>query len=155
MSDVLKIRRGTNIKLQGEAEKILTDAPRSETYAIKPPDFEGIKPKVTVKEGHEVKAGTVLMYDKNNEKVKFTSPVSGEIAQVKRGDKRKLLEIVILADKEDQYEDFGAADPNSLSREDVIKKICDAGVWPFIKQRPYDVIANPDEIGDFDACAQN
>lgn len=145
MSDVLKIRRGTNIKLKGEAEKILTDAPRSETYAIKPPDFEGIKPKVTVKEGHEVKAGTVLMYDKNNEKVKFTSPVSGEVAQVKRGDKRKLLEIVILADKEDQYEDFGAADPNSLSREEVIKKICNAGVWPFIKQRPYDVIANPDE----------
>ncbi len=51
MSDVLKVRRGTNIKLKGEAEKILTDAPRSETYAIKPPDFEGIKPKVTVKEG--------------------------------------------------------------------------------------------------------
>ncbi len=145
MSDVLKIRRGTNIKLQGEAEKILADASRAETYAIKPPDFEGIKPKVTVKAGHEVKAGTVLMYDKNNEKVKFTSPVSGEVAEVRRGDKRKLLEIIILADKEDQYVDFGAADPNSLSREEVVSKLCDSGVWPFIKQRPYDVIANPDE----------
>jgi len=145
MSDVLKIRRGTNIKLKGEAEKILTDASRAETFAIKPPDFEGIKPKVTVKVGDEVKAGTVLMYDKNNEKVKFTSPVSGEVAEIKRGDKRKLLEIIVLGDKEDKFEDFGAADPNSLSRDEVTKKICDAGVWPFIRQRPYDVIANPDE----------
>ena len=133
MSDVLKIRRGTNIKLKGEAEKILTDASRAETFAIKPPDFEGIKPKVTVKVGDEVKAGTVLMYDKNNEKVKFASPVSGEVAEIKRGDKRKLLEIIVLADKEDKFEDFGAADPNSLSREEVTKKICDAGVWPFVR----------------------
>jgi Na+-transporting NADH:ubiquinone oxidoreductase subunit A len=143
MSDVLRIRRGTDIKLQGEAEKILTDAPQAETYAIKPTDFVGIKPKVVVKEGHEVKAGTVLMYDKNKEEVKFTSPVSGEVVEVKRGDKRKLLEIVILADKEIKYEDFGSADPNALGREEIIKKLCASGLWPFIKQRPYDVIANP------------
>lgn len=145
MSDMLKIRRGTDIKLKGESEKILTDAAQAETYAIKPPDFEGIKPKVIVKVGQEVKAGTVLMYDKNHESVKFTSPVSGEIAEIKRGDKRKLLEVVVLADKEIQYEDFGAADPSTLSREEVIQKICNSGVWPFIKQRPYDVIANPEE----------
>lgn len=145
MSDVLKIRRGTNIKLKGEAEKVLLDASPADTFAIKPPDFEGIKPKVTVKEGHEVKAGTVLMYDKNQEAVKFTSPVSGEIAQIKRGEKRKLLEIIVLADKETKYEDFGAADPNSLGRDEVIKKMTDSGVWPFVRQRPYDVIANPND----------
>jgi len=145
MSDVLKIRRGTDIKLQGEAEKILTDAPQAETYAIKPTDFVGIKPKVVVKAGHEVKAGTVLMYDKNHEAVKFTSPVSGEVVEVKRGDKRKLLEIIVLADKEIKYEDFGSSDPNTLGREEIIKKLCDSGLWPFIKQRPYDVIANPED----------
>lgn len=145
MSDLLKIKRGTDIKLKGEAEKILTDAAQGETYAIKPPDFEGIKAKVVVKKGDEVKAGTVLMYDKNHEAVKFTSPVSGEVVEVKRGDKRVLLSIIILADKETKYQDFGAADPKSLSREDIIKKLCSAGVWPFMKQRPYDVIANPED----------
>jgi len=145
MSDVLKIKRGTNIKLQGEAEKILTDAPQAETYAIKPTDFVGIKPKVVVKEGDEVKAGTVLMYDKNHEEVKFTSPVSGEVVEVKRGEKRKLLEIIVLADQEIKYEDFGAADPSSLGRDEIIKKLCNAGLWPLIKQRPYDVIANPQD----------
>lgn len=145
MSKTVKIKRGVNIKLVGEAEKVLTDAPRPKTVAIKPTDFEGIKPKVVVKPGHEVKAGTVLMYDKNHEEVKFTSPVSGEVVEVKRGEKRKLLEIIVLADQETQYEDFGAADPNATDAKDIVSKICASGLWPFIKQRPYDVIANPNE----------
>ncbi len=145
MSNVLKLRKGVDIKLVGEADKVLVDAPHPKTVAIKPTDFEGIKPKVVVKKGHEVKAGTTIMYDKNHEAVKFTSPVSGEIVEVKRGDKRKLLEIIILADSEIRYEDFKAADPNSLERDAIVDKICSAGLWPFIKQRPYDVIANPED----------
>jgi Na+-transporting NADH:ubiquinone oxidoreductase subunit A len=145
MSKAVKIKRGVNIKLVGEAEKVLKDAPRPKTVAIKPTDFEGIKPKVVVKAGHEVKAGTVLMYDKNHENVKFTSPVSGEVVEVKRGEKRKLLEIIVLADQETKYEDFGAEDPNASDAQKITKKICASGLWPFIKQRPYDVIANPDE----------
>ncbi|MEQ8909464.1 MAG: Na(+)-translocating NADH-quinone reductase subunit A [Vicingaceae bacterium] len=145
MSKALKLRRGVDIKLIGEAEKIITDAPYPKTVAIKPTDFEGIKPKVIVKPGDEVKAGTTIMYDRDQEKVKFAAPLSGEVVEVKRGEKRKLLEVIILADKEVQYEDFKAADPNSLNREEIIEKLCDSGAWPFITQRPYDVIANPDQ----------
>ncbi|MAC96120.1 MAG: NADH:ubiquinone reductase (Na(+)-transporting) subunit A [Flavobacteriales bacterium] len=145
MSKAVKIKRGVDIKLVGEAEKVLVDAPRPKTVAIKPTDFEGIKPKVVVKPGNEVKAGTVLMYDKNHEAVKFTSPVSGEVVEVKRGEKRKLLEIIVLADQETKYEDFGAADPASLDAKQIKEKICASGLWPFIKQRPYDVIANPND----------
>ena len=143
MSKVLKIKRGADIKLVGEAEKILTDAPLPDTIAVKPSDFEGTRAKVVVKSGDEVKAGSVLFFDKDNEEVKFTSPVSGEVAEVKRGDKRKLLEVIVIADKEIKYKDFKAADPTTLSREQVIEKMCASGVWPFIKQRPYDVIASP------------
>lgn len=143
MSNVLKIKRGTDIHLVGEAEKVLSDAPQSETIAIKPTDFPGLKPKLSVKVGDEVKAGTPLFYDKDNEEIKFTSPVSGEVAEIKRGEKRVILEVVVLADKEIKYEDFKAADPNSLSGEEVAAKILAAGLWPFIKQRPYDVVANP------------
>lgn len=145
MSKVLKLKKGVNIKLVGEAEKTLVDAPQPKTVAIKPTDFEGIKPKVTVKVGDEVKAGSTIMYDKNHEQVKFTSPVSGEVVEVKRGEKRKLLEIIILADKESSYEDFKAADPNNINKDEVTAKICDAGLWPLILQRPYDVIANPSD----------
>lgn len=145
MSKALKLKRGADIKLVGEAEKIITDAPYPKTVAIKPTDFEGIKPKVIVKAGDEVKAGTTIMYDRNHEQVKFASPVSGEVVEVKRGEKRKLLEIIILADKENQYIDFTAAEPSSLSRDQIIEKLCESGVWPFITQRPYDVIANPSQ----------
>ena len=145
MSKVLKIKRGANIKLVGEAEKILTDAPMPDTVAIKPTDFEGTVAKLAVKVGDEVKAGTTLFYDKDNEKIKFTSPVSGEVAEIKRGAKRVIQEIIIVADKESKYVDFGAADPAKESRESIIDKLCESGTWAFIKQRPYDVIANPNK----------
>lgn len=145
MSKVLKIKRGTNIKLVGEAEKVLSDAPLSETIAIKPTDFEGLVPKLLVKVGDEVKAGTPIFYDKNNEKIKFASPVSGEIAEIKRGAKRRILEVLIIADKEIRYDTLKTVDPSSASREDLIDSLCNNGVWPFIRQRPYDVIANPSD----------
>lgn len=143
MSKSVKIRKGVNVHLKGTAEKVFSNAPLSETFAIKPTDFHGVSPKLTVKVGDEVKAGTPLFYDKYEERLKITAPVSGEIVEINRGAKRKLLDIKILADKEIRYESFKQADPNSLSREEVIDNLLSSGLWPFIKQRPYDVIANP------------
>lgn len=145
MSKALKIKRGTDIKLAGEAEKILADASYSETIAIKPTDFLGLTPKMLVKAGDEVKAGTPIFYDKNNEKVKFVSPVSGEIAEIKRGEKRRILEVVIIADKEIKYDNLELVDDNTASREDLISALCNSGLWPFIMQRPYSVVANPSD----------
>ncbi len=98
-----------------------------------------------LKEGAEVKAGTPLFYDKNDERIKFSSPVSGEVAEIKRGAKRKILEVIILADKKNEYVDFGATDIASVDRDKVISTLLESGVWPFIKQRPFDVIANPSD----------
>lgn len=145
MAKVLKIKQGADIKLVGEAEKILADAPVSDTVAIKPTDFPGLNPKLAVKVGHEVKAGSCLFFDKNNPSIKFTSPLSGEVVDIKRGAKRKILEVVVLADKSTSYEDFKSEDPNTLDAEGIKNKLCDSGLWPFIKQRPYDVIANPQD----------
>ncbi|MEQ8323527.1 MAG: Na(+)-translocating NADH-quinone reductase subunit A [Vicingaceae bacterium] len=139
----VKIRRGANINLKGSADKIISDAPAEETYALKPGDFPNVVPKLLVKEGAEVKAGSPLFYDKNNEQIVFTSPVSGEVAEVRRGAKRKILEIIILADKEISFEDFGNEALDKLDRDSVVKKLLTSGVWPFIRQRPFDVIADP------------
>ena len=145
MSKVLKIKKGADIKLVGGAEKILADGPMPSTVAVKPTDFEGITPKLVVKVGDEVKAGSTLFYSKDNDQIKFASPVSGEIAEVKRGAKRVIQDIIIVADKETKYEDFGVSNPSSDSREAIIEKLCKSGVWPFIKQRPYDVVAKPSD----------
>jgi Na+-transporting NADH:ubiquinone oxidoreductase subunit A len=145
MSKHVKINRGLNLKLKGAAERVFGNAPMSEVFAIKPTDFHGVTPKLLVKQGDEVVAGAPLFYDKYNEKIKFSSPVSGEIAEIVRGEKRKILEIKILADKEVRYKEFPKVDPNQLSREQIISSLMDAGIWPMIRQRPYHTIANPDQ----------
>jgi len=146
MAETVKIRKGLNIKLKGKAEKVYVDVPISETVAVKPTDFTNLRVKLLCQVGDEVKAGTALFCDKDNDKVVFTSPVSGEVVEVKRGDKRRILEIKVLADKEIMYEPFKQANPADLSREEIIKWMLKSGIWPLIRQRPFEIIANPEDI---------
>ncbi|MBD0294348.1 MAG: NADH:ubiquinone reductase (Na(+)-transporting) subunit A, partial [Flavisolibacter sp.] len=141
MSRYIKIRKGLDIKLAGGAIKTISDLPLPETFALKPPNFIDVIPKLLVKQGDEVQAGTPLFYDKNNEAVKFCSPVSGEVIEIVRGEKRKLLEIKILADKEIRYAAFNKANPDDLSREAIVESLVNSGAWPFIRQRPFGIIA--------------
>jgi Na+-transporting NADH:ubiquinone oxidoreductase subunit A len=142
MSTVTKIKKGLNINLIGEAEKTIAEL-TPKLYAIKPTDFNGVFPKMLVKEGDTVMAGTTLFIDKKRDNIRFTSPVSGKVKEIKRGAKRLLLEVKIEADNKDSKYDFKAADPNTLDREAVVEKLLESGVWPMIRQRPYSVIANP------------
>lgn len=145
MSANIKIKRGLNIKLAGEAAKSVSSLPLPEIFAIKPTDFTGLTPKLLVKEGDEVQAGSPLFYDKHKEAVKFSSPVSGEVAEIVRGYKRRIMEIKILADKEIRYVAFNKANPNDLSREEITEALLNSGTWPFIRQRPFGTVANPAE----------
>ncbi|MFU8842259.1 MAG: Na(+)-translocating NADH-quinone reductase subunit A [Bacteroidales bacterium] len=144
MSDVIKIRKGLDIKLSGEAEKQLSEV-SSVLVALKPPDFNGVFPKLFVKEGDPVNAGTPVFFNKYRENIIFTSPVSGTIKEVFRGPKRKMLQIVIESDGKMNYETFGKGDPNDLTREQITEKLLKSGTWAFIRQRPYSIIANPDD----------
>ncbi len=145
MSKYIKIKRGLNIQLEGEANKIVSNLPLPDTFALKPPNFIDVIPKLLVKQGDEVQAGTHLFYDKSNEAIKFCSPVSGEVVEIIRGEKRKILGVRILADKELIFIAFNKSNPNDLSREDIIEALLNSGVWPFIRQRPFGIIANPKE----------
>lgn len=144
MSDLIKIKRGVDIKLVGQAEQIYATVDQPDSYAIKPEDYKGVKAKLLVKEGDEVKAGTPILFDKNKESVKICSPISGEVTEIVRGEKRSLLAIRILADKETKFVDFGKADSNSLDANAVKDKLLKSGCWPLIKQRPYNIVANPE-----------
>lgn len=144
MSKTVKLRKGFDINLVGKAAKEMVEFAPAQTFALKPTDFVGLqRPKVLVNEGDTVKAGTPIFFDKAMEQVKFVAPVSGEIIEVKRGEKRKLLEIRILADKEIAYEDLGKIDLSKIDRETLVDRLTQGGVWPHIIQRPFGVIANP------------
>ena len=146
MSIDIRIKKGVNIKLEGTAERVYANIPASEHYVIKPSDFTGLTPKLTVKVGDKVQAGSSLFFDKENPSVIISSPVSGEISEIRRGEKRKILGVVIKADTEITYKKFSKAEAKDLSREQIIEQMLAAGVWPFVRQRPFAVIANPTDM---------
>lgn len=147
MSHTIKLKKGFDINLKGKAKKKIAECDQPETFALKPTDFLGIqRPKVMVSEGDTVKAGTPLLYCNLLEEVKYCSPVSGEIVEIKRGEKRKLLEIKILADKQivsEDFKKFSITDIPNIEKNEAIDLMLNSGVWPNIIQRPYGIVANP------------
>ena len=145
MANVIKIKKGLDINLKGKASEVLLNGGKSETYAIVPDFYSGVLPKVVAKVGDKVKAGSVLMIDKNRPEIKFVSPVSGEVTAVNRGAKREVLSIVVTPDAQIEYEEFGKKNVASLKGDEVKEAMLNAGMWPFVMQRPYDIVATPGE----------
>ncbi|MBN2637734.1 MAG: Na(+)-translocating NADH-quinone reductase subunit A [Bacteroidales bacterium] len=145
MSTIYSIKKGLDIKLLGGAEKTVVDL-NSRLFALRPDDFVGCFPKMLVKVGDEVKAGTPLFFDKYRDEIYFTSPVSGKVLDIRRGEKRKILEVVVESDGKNESLDFGKSDIASLKREDVVEKMLKSGVWPVLRQRPYSTIAKSVDV---------
>ena len=146
MSKIIKLSKGLDIRLQGEATMQLADAPMASEYAVSPLDFEGLTPKMLVKVGDTVEAGTPLFFDKKHPEILFTSPVSGTVAAVNRGEKRRILSVVVTADKEVSYKKFPVLDLASASREQIVELLLESGLWTMFVQRPYGVIASPSDM---------
>lgn len=144
MSKVIKLKKGLDIKLVGEAEKNVIELPVGERYAVSPLTFEGVVPKLLVAEGDKVAAGDALFYDKAHPEVMFTSPVSGTISAVRRGEKRKLLAIEVAADLQQTYKQFNTTS-GKATRQEVVAALLESGLWATIIQRPYGIIANPQD----------
>ena len=145
MSKDIRIKKGLDIKLVGEATLTTNKLPVKGMFALKPQDFHGIIPKLIAKEGTSVKAGESIFYSKSDARILFPSPVSGKVTEIIRGAKRKIISIKITADGKQSFKDFGIKDADKMSAEEVKNHLLNSGCWPFIKQRPFDVIANPSQ----------
>ena len=143
MANVIKLRKGLDINLKGKASQEFMSVKEPGFYALVPEDFTGITPKVVVKEQEYVMAGGPLFIDKNHPEVKFVSPVSGVVTSVERGARRKVMNIVVEAAAEQDYEEFGKQDVARMNADRVKELLLQSGMFAFIKQRPYDVIADP------------
>ena len=145
MAKVIKLRKGLDVNLKGKPAKDLISVQSTGLFAMLPDDFNGMKPKVLVKEGDTVKVGDALFVDKNLPEVKFVAPVSGKVALVERGERRKVLSVRIEADEKQQYVDFGKKDLAQMTGDAVKETLLETGLFAFFKQRPYDVTANPSD----------
>ncbi len=141
MSKTIVLKKGLNLPITGCAEKRLSKTLLSEVVAVQPADFKGLLPRLLVKEGDTVLAGSPVFSDKNNPDILITSPASGTVKAIVRGEKRKLLAVLIQTDPEQKYAAFDAQKPADA---DAVKTaLLASGLWPWLVQRPYGILANP------------
>ncbi|MFR9532934.1 MAG: Na(+)-translocating NADH-quinone reductase subunit A [Rikenellaceae bacterium] len=145
MSKNISLRKGLDINLQGVAEAKVEKLPLSSQYAVSPLDFEGVTPKLLVKVEDTVQAGSALFYNKADERILFTSPVSGTVAAINRGEKRKILSVVVDAASTQTYKEFPLLDTKSAKREEIVEMLLNSGLWSMLIARPYGVIADPNQ----------
>ena len=143
MANVIKLHKGLDINLKGRAAEQKIQLKSNGKYALMPDDFEGVTPKVVVKEGDKVQAGDALFVNKQYPEVKFASPVSGTVSAVVRGERRKVLCVKVDADAQQSYVDFGKKDVAKLDGKAVIDALLEAGLFGYINQLPYAVSTNP------------
>ena len=146
MANVIKLRKGLDINLQGKAEAKRIQLKSNGQYALVPDDFEGVTPKVVVKVGDKVKAGDALFINKQYPEVKFASPVSGTVREVVRGERRKVLCIKVDADAQQEQVDYGKKDVNTMDGKAVVDALLEAGIFGYINQLPYAVSTNPSQM---------
>lgn len=143
MSIGIKVKKGLDIQLAGGiANGTSTSECRCATVAIVPDDFTGLVPKMELKEGETVKAGQPIFHSKLDERLKVTSPVCGTIKAVVRGERRKILRVVI---------EQGGGEPAKITTDGILsdKKAARAamlasGLWAMLRQRPYDIVPAAD-----------
>lgn len=144
MEKVIKLRKGLDIRIEGTPDNSLNAPTVSYTrYGVMPGDFYGMHPKLSVQVSDKVKAGSVLFYDKKRPDIKVTSPVSGTVTDIVFGPRRVIEEIRIEADEQVEYEEFGPLQPSEFTAENVKERLLQSGLWAFIRQRPFDLIADP------------
>lgn len=143
MMETFKVKKGLDIRLQGVSAYETAEAQPAGEYALVPDDFHGIVPKVKVKEGEQVLVGTPLFVDKATETVRFVSPVSGTVTLVERGERRKVLSIRVKPDSAQAYKTFEVPDLKTATAEEMCQLLLEAGIFAFLRQRPYDVVPTP------------
>ena len=144
MSKNIKLCKGLDIKLAGKAQAVVESAPMAKSYAVSPLDYENVTPKLLVKVGDKVEVGSALFFDKKDPRILFTSPVSGTVSAINRGEKRKLLSVAVEPDQAQSVKELKIVNAAKANRKEIVEMLLESGLWTRIVERPYGVIANPD-----------
>ena len=139
----LTVKKGLDINIKGAPLKLVADLPSPKKIALKPTDFPNLVPKLLVKEGDSVKCGSPVFCDKYNDKINFSSPVSGKVNKIIRGEKRRILAVTISSDDKFIQLNKKTKDYSTLEREELKNDLLNIGLWPYLRMRPIDIVASP------------
>ncbi|MBY0517444.1 MAG: Na(+)-translocating NADH-quinone reductase subunit A [Bacteriovoracaceae bacterium] len=136
---MIKIRKGLDIPITGAPDQKISSGPKISTVAIMGEDYVGMKPTLLVKEGDAVKKGQKILEDKKTPGVFFTSPVSGVIKEVNRGERRAFQSVVITnaGDEQIQFAHFKSKAINDISEADARALLQESGLWATLRTRPF------------------
>lgn len=137
------ITKGLDLRLDGSAPDRTLDFAMPATFHIRPSDFRWLQPKLLVQEGDAVQVGTPLFFDKRDERIVVVSSVEGRVGEIVRGEKRVIEALTIVRAPEVIIENVVDFDEPS-DGESVRGLLLQYGLWPFLRQRPFSVIPNPD-----------
>mgnify|MGYP005849095499 CR=1 FL=1 len=141
----VNIKKGLKLNLKGEASESFEQGDKPKTISIRPSNFHSLVPKMVVKEGAKLKAGDEIFFSKYSDQTRIVSPVSGILKEIKRGAKRKILDVIIELDSEQSYKDFGILDASKADSKTVKDRIFSTGLGIFLNQRPYNIPANAED----------
>ena len=141
----IDIKKGLNVNLDGSPDKIMAEAISPTLVAIKPSDFPNLTPKMMVKKDDQVLCGTPVFCDKYNDQINYVSPVSGTVKEIVRGDKRKILAIVLESDSKFQQLNNKVKDLSKMNDDDIKSDLMSTGLWPLLRMRPLDMVAQPQD----------
>ena len=143
MSEIIVLKKGLDVPVKGRADLRVSKSMTPATVAVEPGCAKGLLPRLLVKEGDRVLCGSPVIADKKNPEILLTAPVSGTVKEIVRGEKRKLLAVLIGVDDKQEFVDFGVKDPAALSADEVKAALLASGLWPVLVQRPYGILADP------------
>ena len=142
---VIKIKKGLELPINGEPSPNVDDSKKVKKVAILGNDYVGLKPTLDVAVGDTVKLGQLLFTCKKLPGVKYTSPASGKVIEINRGEKRHFLSLVIKIDgtEEVTFNSYKETELSSISKDDIKTQLIESGVWTSLRERPMSKVANP------------
>lgn len=145
---MIKIKKGLDLPIAGEPAQSINDFKEPSAVAVLGPDYVGMKPSMVVRVADKVKVGDVLFTDKKNPNIKYTSPAAGTVDKILRGEKRKLLSVVIKisGNEENTFESYSYGQLKELSREKAVEQLVNSGLWVALRTRPFSKVPDPDSV---------
>jgi len=142
---IIRIKKGLDLPISGSPNQKITKTLRTKKVALLGDDYVGMKPTMLVAIGDFVKLGQVLFTDKKAPGVKYTSPASGKVIELNRGEKRAFKSIVIEVDgtEGETFKSYSENEIENISSEEIKSNLIESGLWTSFRERPFSKVANP------------